>query len=77
VECFGKRKSLEKGDEAKNEKAQFVEQRERERREMNAPQQTQEAETTRSWHLMRQEELRIEVDKDVKITLKVALPSKS
>ena len=37
---------------------------------MNAPQQTQEAESVRSWHLMRQEELRIEVDKDVKITLK-------
>jgi hypothetical protein len=37
---------------------------------MNAPQQTQETESVRSWHLMRQEELRIEVDKDVKITLK-------
>lgn len=38
---------------------------------MNAPQQTQEMESVRSWHLMRQEELRIEVDKDVKITLKM------
>jgi hypothetical protein len=42
---------------------------------MNAPQQTQEAESVRSWHLMRQEELRIEVDKDVKITLKATPPS--